>query len=669
MKNRKWFFLLFLVCSANFIYSQAVTIPNAYMLQKHLQTTDCSEYSRVFQSEVDYYAEIQSDNKNFYIKIPTTAIDTAGKTDVSDSINEYLIKAFTMSMDSFIITVLLPPGELLLQKTIRIPSGVYLKGYGADKTIFKCLVGENNACFEMKPANTQPITTMPLAKPIKKGEENIAINKNLVDQYLADKTKPVFAAVVKLKDDDLITSSWAKGKVKEHFWLRKENPVASEYQIQVSTDSRIPYFEWWSNQFAPIYIKGDGVMDPIKPFALSYDTGSVNAEIQIYDYVKYAGLLCLGIERLDTTSSQTSNIVLTNAVQCIIKAVESKNCNFAHIELNNSFLNIIKRCHFQDGNGYGGGGKAYGVLLQEGSSSNSVLDNVMHHLRHSILLQSGANNNVVIANYSYDPYWTETSLPADAAGDIVLHGNYPFANLFEFNVAQQVVIDDSHGKNGPFNIFHRNWLQNYGIAFSASNGSDSQVFTGNEITNTGFFKGLYLLQDFGHFEYGNKVRGNLQPSSTGLGITKSVSHLNFRGEYHRRTFGGFIIPDIIDLANIPFGEPFNQDNKSILASQRKDSIPPCFSYFQDKVFTIGINNNFKNDANSFLYPNPTTGDINVKSKSEKGAELRVYDLNGKLLVQYELTESNTIINIPFKGLLLVTMLQDGVLSSQKLQVL
>lgn len=669
MKNKKWFLLLSFFCSINFIYSQAVTIPSAYMLQKHLQTTDWQTGNIVNYSNIDFYSKLFGKDSNFYLKIPTTSIDTTGKTDVSDSINQYLSRAFSMSMDSFIITVLLPPGELLLKKTIRIPSGVYLKGYGADKTIFKCSVGENNACFEMKPAITKAIATMPLAKPIKKGEDDLYINKNIVDQYLANKTKPVFAAVVKLNDDDLITSSWAKGTVKEHFWLRKENPVASNYQIQASANSIISYYPWYKNQFASISLWGDGIMNSNKPFTLNYDTGTTNSEIQIYEYVKYAGLLCLGIERLDTTSSQTTNIVLTNAVQCIIKAVESKNCNFAHIELNNSFLNIIKRNHFQDGNDYGGGGKAYGILLQEGSSSNSVLDNVMHHLRHSILLQSGANNNVVIANYSYDPYWTEGSFPTDAAGDIVLHGNYPFANLFEFNVAQQVVIDDSHGKNGPFNIFHRNWLQNYGVTFSANNGSDSQVFTGNEITNTGFFKGLYLLQGTGHFDYGNKVRGNLQPSSTALSLTKSVSHLNFRGDYHRRTFSGFVIPDVIDIDNIPFGEPFSQTNKSITALQNKDTVPACFVDNQDRIYLAVENVNSNHEKNSFLYPNPTNGDINVKSTSKNGAELKVYDLNGKLLLHYQLTEPNTIINLPFKGLLIVTLLQDGVLSSQKLQVL
>ena len=65
-----------------------------------------------------------------------------------------------------------------------------------------------------------------------------------------------------------------------------------------------------------------------------------------------------------------------------------------------------------------------------------------------------------------DPFWTGTVLPSDAAGDLVLHGNYPYANLFEGNILQNLVVDDSHGLNGPYNTFFRNRADNYGIVMS-----------------------------------------------------------------------------------------------------------------------------------------------------------------------------------------------------------
>ena len=82
-----------------------------------------------------------------------------------------------------------------------------------------------------------------------------------------------------------------------------------------------------------------------------------------------------------------------------------------------------------------------------------VEDNIFNHLRHSMILQAGANGNIFSYNYSYDPYWTGVFFPANSAGEIVLHGNWPYANLFEGNDVGNIVIDNSHDANGPHNTF------------------------------------------------------------------------------------------------------------------------------------------------------------------------------------------------------------------------
>ena len=76
----------------------------------------------------------------------------------------------------------------------------------------------------------------------------------------------------------------------------------------------------------------------------------------------------------------------------------------------------------------------------------------------------------------------------------MLHGNYPYANLFEGNIAQNVGGDASHGRNGPANVFFRNRALHYGIAFT-SGSSDSSIVMYNEVTatgNSGIFPGLAL---------------------------------------------------------------------------------------------------------------------------------------------------------------------------------
>lgn len=227
--------------------------------------------------------------------------------------------------------------------------------------------------------------------------------------------------------------------------------------------------------------------------------------------VKIQNIICV---RRDSTKAQTSNILVDKAYNCEISCVESYAANFAHVTLANALNITVSGSYFKDAQGYGGGGKGYGVVLQFASGECKIYNNVFDHLRHSILLQAGANGNFIGYNYSKNPYWTETSLPGDAAGDLVLHGNYVYANLLEGNVVQNIVIDDSHGENGPNNVFLRNRAEGYGLFMSPLIATDSQLFIGNEITNTILSKGLYSLAGSGHFEFGNNVVGKCMPENT-----------------------------------------------------------------------------------------------------------------------------------------------------------
>lgn len=223
----------------------------------------------------------------------------------------------------------------------------------------------------------------------------------------------------------------------------------------------------------------------------------------------------ISILRLDSSRSNTSNIGLNYAYNCLIKCVSSELCDFAHISSSRGLHNSIIGNYLTKSADYGGGGSGYGIVLQFTSSECLVSDNTFSQLRHSILLQSGANGNVIAYNYSREPFWEGTLLPSDAAGDLVFHGNYPYANLCEGNVVQNIVIDESHGINGPHNIIFRNRAERYGIVMNSSIPSDSQLFIGNEVTNTtAFFKGLYLLAGDGHYEFRNNIKGTARPNGT-----------------------------------------------------------------------------------------------------------------------------------------------------------
>jgi hypothetical protein len=233
--------------------------------------------------------------------------------------------------------------------------------------------------------------------------------------------------------------------------------------------------------------------------------------------VSNVGIECISFERIDNCApEQASTIHFDYAVNCWVNGIESNKTTFAHIEASHSSNLSVTHSYFHHAFDYGGGGRAYGVMWHFTTNECLVYSNSFEHLRHSMIVQAGANGNVFAYNRSVDPFWTEgLFFPSNSAGDMVLHGNYPFANLFEQNDGQNMVIDNSHGANGPFNTFFRNRGSLFGIFFS-DNTSPSQNFIGNEIPNTGTPYSLvnYTIQGNDQFQYGNNNKGTIIPAGT-----------------------------------------------------------------------------------------------------------------------------------------------------------
>lgn len=341
----------------------------------------------------------------------------------------------------------------------------------------------------------------------------------------------------------------------------------------------------------------------------------VNREAVLHRIEAVSGVVIenLSIERLDKTDSQTSNILFQYAVDCQLKCVKSEKTNFAHVDVRFSSNIEVTGCYFADAHSHGGGGQAYGVVLHFGSGECLIRDNIFDHLRHSMLLQAGANGNVLAYNYSLDPFWEGTVLPSNSAGDAVLHGNYPFANLFEGNIIQQMVIDDSHGINGPHNIFFRNRAELYGLFMNNSPPSDSQVFVGNEITNTQFFLGNYLLFGQGHFEHGNFHKGDIKPPGTEF-IEDNSLYLDTPPVWY--VDQSFWPP--IGFPNIP-GSGMNrafsrfESGEETNCNQIPVAVDPSFQWIEE------VN----------IYPNPATDFIYVDS--EQLFSGRIFDAWGRVI--------------------------------------
>ncbi len=541
-------------------------------------------------------------------------LDTNGMADVSHIIQAFMNKQAVSAGNDTCVTIVLPAGKLRIQNTLEIPSNMVLKGQGKT-TVLLLQTGENKHGIHIGPRNHGDGFSFRLKASVARGDKTISIDRQDYQQYLEQYGQLRYIVLQKLDDAKLLTSGWAKGSVREHFYVTGVELTGTSAVVSLGHPLAA--------------LEGIADVEDIRMTARTAFSGD-SALTRVYspDYVLNAGVMCMQLLRIDSTASQTSNIYLDQAYNCIVSAVDSRQTNYSHICINNSAFNLVKRCRISGSFGYGGGGRGYGIVMQMGSSSNVVMDNHLEKLRHSILLQAGANGNVIYANWSVSPFWEESLMPADAAGDLVLHGNYVYSNLFEMNNVQQVVIDNSHGRNGPFNMFYRNRIANYGILMSASNGSDSQVFVGNEITSPDLFKGLYVLKDKGHFEYGNRVKTSVMPPQT----HDLYPYFMWRPDC-KKSHRGIRAICFPAAETAPYGAPFFDTDDTLPAAAMSNN--RCHADY-DRQFENLTNVTDAESIQQFaVYPNPVYNSFVVENADE--GVLSMYNAQGRLVREWRIT--------------------------------
>lgn len=449
-----------------------------------------------------------------------------------------------------------PSGEFLFNNTITLPDNFIIRGQGADSTILKMDLGGNGHGISIN-GITNNADTSKLLLPSAKDATQIMV-------WDASTVSAGDWLQLKQYDTDWVTSTWAEEETGQI--------------VQVDT------------------LVGDTIWLK-SPLRMDYDTARA-AYYQKISPRKNVGIECLKIQRIDDTAPQQScNISFRYAVNCWVKGIESENCTFSHIRAERSSNLYVAQSYFHHGFDYGGGGRAYGVVFQFATGECLAENNIFEHLRHSMLVQAGANGNVFAYNYSFDPFWSST--PNNSAGDMVLHGNYVYANLFEQNICQNIVIDDSHGPNGPHNTFFRNRGESFGIFFSASN-SPNQNFLGNEITNTSFPYSFvnYTIQGSGHFLHGNNDKGTIKPTGTTVLPEISYAYTSRPDFVPVNQWGAMGTPNSVNANAIP---AFNRYANNVIFDGA------CGSSI---VGTIQV----AKKALTEVYPNPVERILNIESE-------------------------------------------------------
>ena len=437
----------------------------------------------------------------------------------------------SLSSSSNLKVIFFPSGNYLFNSTINLSDNIILQGAGATNTTLR---------FDFNGAGADLIRATGAM-----GTDSTAILgsgiKNTYKVRVNDESKFAVGDYIRIieTDNDLMFSTWAYGTL---------------------------------GQFAEVMaISGDSITLS-SPLRITYPE-TRNPYIQKVNFVENVGISCMKIVRADaaTASGQYRNIRFNYTANSWISGVHSDSTYFAHVDFLNSYKNTLKQSFLENSYEYGGGGRGYGVVCQSSSSECLIINNIFRMLRHSMLLQSGANGNVFSYNYSREPFWIQGFFPNDVAGDAVLHGNYPFSNLFEHNIVQNIVVDNSHAENGPHNLFFRNQADNAGI-FMNSGAGDSTAFVGNEVTAApSLFYGLYVLTGTGNFTYGNNVNGTPQPSGT-TSLPDNSYYTTSAPSFISGTWPSIGYPNTINSGSIP-AETRYASNEFALCDSLKPFVP------------------------------------------------------------------------------------------------
>lgn len=510
--------------------------------------------------------------------VPFIDITTLGGNGNGSTPNDAALQQAFIQLNGQQGTIYFPAGTYLFNSSINMPDSVILRGDGSTLTTLTFNLGGNGDLIR-------------ISGTITGAEIPLAADAHLYDSVLTCASLSGIQAgdVLRLYQDDstLVFSSWAYNSVGQI--LRVDSVNGNQLFIHGS-------------------LRRDYLLTDAPRFRKVLPA-------------RQCGIECLKIERQDASTGQTTNVDFNYAVDCWMKGVESNMTNFGHVVLSYSSNIEISGCYFHHAFAYGGGGQGYGVVMQYSSGECLAENNICEHLRHSFLFQAGSNGNVVAYNYSTDPNWT--SFPSNSAGDIVMHGNYTFANLAEGNIVQNMIVDASHGTNGPYNTFFRNRAELYGLVMSTNPASNNQNYAGNEITSTQFLQGNYTLNGTGHFQFGNYVQGTLTPANTSALPENSL----FRSTPPSYLSGW---PNI--------GAPYTYNAGTLPAKAR----------FQNQVYTSCMNTitateSVLQNLNPFyIFPNPASDAVEVRFAKQETNTVIVYDANGKEITKQAFTGSTRI---------------------------
>ncbi len=471
------------------------------------------------------------------IPSPSLIINVKNFGAYGDSVHDdYTAVINAINSSSQLRVIYFPAGKYLIQSTLQLPSNVVLRGESSNNTMlyFNLKSGD---CIDITSAQSGSFT-------------------NIDSGYIKGSNRLNVSNVTSLNEN-----SYAE--------LREAN---GSWDVAPAT---------WAKYCVGQIVKIDSVTTNsivIEPALRITYLQSLQPQMRSINPVQNTGIECMKIIRIDSTPNNYGyNINFSYAENCWVTGVESNKSQGSHIMINASGHITVSGCYFHDAFTYDGTGTAgYGVTLIQHASDCKIENSVFRHLRHSMIAKQGANGNVFAYNYSIEPNRSE--FPNDAGGDLLLHGHYAFANLFEGNINQNIIIDQTWGPSGPYNTFFRNRAELYGIAiFDTIVPSIKENFVGNEVTGSGtdggYPLGNYYINSNNQFTYANNINNVIQPAGT-TALNDSSYFLYTKPSYWNITsfWPSLGIPNAIGSGSNPAKERYLSDSIKTTCSNQLISL-------------------------------------------------------------------------------------------------
>ncbi len=511
-----------------------------------------------------------------------------GKTDNSDALKQ-AVKSFKHRAG----TVLFPAGTYLFNNTVVLPDSIRLKGDGSNVTVLKFdLNHQPKDCIRITGAAENHFVRL-------KGGYSFGSSKLLSDSASYFHPGDWIEMLENNGSWNTVPANWAKNSVGQ---------IASVKAVSGDT----------------IILRN--------PLRITY-LDSLNPRLQRVEPVKNVAVSCLKIIRVDKPAVGGGyNIFLDFAVNSRLVGLESDSSSGSHVYISRSAQIKVEGSYFHHAFAYDGvSTHGYGVTLAHHSSGCLVVNNIFVHLRHAMMVKTGANGNVFAYNYSRDPFRSEAL--ADLSGDISLHGHYPFANLFEGNIVQNIIIDHYWGPSGPRNTFFRNRAELWGIIMTQSDTTETsdQNFVGNECTNTAFLHGQFVLRGANNFVYANNILGVIIPVSS-VELVDTSYYLSERPDFWKtdETWPDIGLPNKLGMGIIPAKQRF--ENGGILTVCPEE--------------VTAVREHPPGNAGWQVGPNPVRRDLYISAPMGYGRGafgVRIFDIQGKLLSTKEYQKKHVVV--------------------------